>query len=177
MTAIQWISKQAKVIRKKHPSMAWSQCIKKASAEYKAKHKPKTKSAPKKKVGAVKYVEKGETKNTKPKKVYQVNRTKKGTFKGVKRIAGTTHKDTRSHNVNVRVVSGTNRDVLSEISRLTKWNEELERYIVSQNNLLKNESSTLTRLQKSYVKTAMYRYKDLLKSNKKHLTQLKKHIK
>lgn len=109
MTAIQWISKEAKAIRKKHPSFAWSQCIKKASANYKAKHKTTT---TKKKVGAVKYVEKGEPKSAKAKKVYQVNRTKKGTFKSVTRIAGTTtHKDTKSHNVNVRVVSGIGKKI------------------------------------------------------------------
>lgn len=154
MTAIQWISKQAKVIRKKHPSMAWSQCIKKASAEYKAKHKPKTKSAPKKKVGAVKYVEKGETKNTKPKKVYQVNRTKKGTFKGVKRIAGTTHKDTRSHNVNVRVVSGIGK----RIGMIPKPSDmdavrEIELFIENDYGLYRSQTNPiLINLTKKYKK-------------------------
>lgn len=176
MTAIQWISKEAKAIRKKQPSLAWSQCIKKASANYKAKHKTTT---TKKKVGAVKYVEKGEPKSAKAKKVYQVNRTKKGTFKSVTRIAGTTtHKDTKSHNVNVRVVSGINRDVLNEITRLTKWNDEVEKYIEQQQFRVKTDkSSTFTSLQKKNVQASIIRYKDLLKSNRKHLTQLKKQIK
>jgi len=74
----------------------------------KMKGKPKSKKTTTKKVGAIKIVEKGETKLTRPTKVYQQTRTKSGTFKSLKRIAGTTkHKDTKSHNVNIRVMSGT----------------------------------------------------------------------
>jgi hypothetical protein len=58
------------------------------------------------KVGATKVVEKGEKKTAKVTKVLQRVRTKKGTFKGYKRVAGSSHKDTKSHNVNIRVVSG-----------------------------------------------------------------------
>lgn len=149
MTAIQWISKEAKVIRKKHPKLQWSECIKKASALYKAKHKVVSK----------------------PKKVGSVAKPKKTT-------TSKTHKDTKSHNVNVRVVSGINRDVLSEITRLTKWNDELEKIIEQQQFRVKTDkSSTFTSLQKKYVQASIIRYKDLLKSNRKHLTQLKKQIK
>mgnify|MGYP006276153241 CR=1 FL=1 len=83
----------------------------KEAKEYMAsirKMKGKSKSSAKK-VGAIKIVEKGESKNAKPSAVYQYNRTKKGTFKGLKKIGATkssTHKDTKSHNVNIRVVSG-----------------------------------------------------------------------
>jgi len=70
------------------------------------------KSKAAKKVGAIKIVEKNETKLTKPTKVYQQTRTKSGTFKSLKRIAGTTkHKDTKSHNVNIRVVSGIQKTI------------------------------------------------------------------
>ena len=72
MTAIQWISKEAKAIRKKHPKLEWSQCIKKASALYKVKHKT----------------------GSKPKKVGSVAKPKKTT-------TTKTHKDTKSHNVNI----------------------------------------------------------------------------
>jgi hypothetical protein len=73
----------------------------------KLKGKPKAKKTTAKKVGAIKIVEKNETKLTRPTKVYQQTRTKSGTFKSLKRIAGTTkHKDTKSHNVNIKVVSG-----------------------------------------------------------------------
>lgn len=64
--------------------------------------------------GAIKIVEKGESKNARPSAVYQYNRTKKGTFKGLKKIGATkpsTHKDTKSHNVNIRVVSGIQKTI------------------------------------------------------------------
>jgi len=80
----------------------------KAAKEYMASIR-KMKKTSAKKVGAIKIVEKGESKNAKPSAVYQYNRTKKGTFKGLKKIGATkssTHKDTKSHNVNIRVVSG-----------------------------------------------------------------------
>jgi hypothetical protein len=90
----------------------------KAAKEYmasirKLKGKPKAKKSSSK-VGAIKIVEKGESKNSKPSAVYQYNRTKKGTFKGLKKIGATkssTHKDTKSHNVNVRVVSGIQKTI------------------------------------------------------------------
>jgi hypothetical protein len=59
-----------------------------------------------KKVGATKVIERGEKKNAKVTKVLQRVRSKKGTFKGMKKVSGGTHKDTKSHNVNIRVVSG-----------------------------------------------------------------------
>jgi hypothetical protein len=78
----------------------------------KMKGKPKAKKTTAKKVGAIKIVEKNETKLTRPTKVYQQTRTKSGTFKSLKRIAGTTkHKDTKSHNVNIRVVSGIQKTI------------------------------------------------------------------
>lgn len=68
------------------------------------------------KVGAYKVIEKGESKNAKVTKVLQQKRTKTGKFASIKRVAGVkkaakkkpvnTHKDTKSHNVNIRVVSG-----------------------------------------------------------------------
>ena len=152
----------------------------KAAKEYMASIR-KMKKTSAKKVGAIKIVEKGESKNAKPSAVYQYNRTKKGTFKGLKKIGATkssTHKDTKSHNVNIRVVSGINNNILSEIQRLSKYNDEIEKYIIEQSNRLKTDkSTTFNQLQKKIVKSSILRYKELLKSNKKHLTQLKKQIK
>jgi len=83
----------------------------------------KKKSAPKKKaakkVAAIKIIEKGESKSAKSKAIYQQVRSKKGTFKGLKKVGALPkkkasaskritdiHKDSKSHNVNIRVVSG-----------------------------------------------------------------------
>lgn len=54
MTALQWIIKEAKIIRKKSPKMEWKKAVAQASAIYASKHKGKSpigkkKSAPKKK--------------------------------------------------------------------------------------------------------------------------------
>lgn len=91
---------EAKKLRKKNPGLTQPQAVKQAWAIlYKSG----------KKVGATKIIEKGEKKNAKVTKVLQRIRTKKGTFKGTKRVSGSSHKDTKSHNVNIRVVSGINK--------------------------------------------------------------------
>lgn len=60
MTALQWIIKEAKIIRKKSPKMEWKKAVAQASAIYASKHKGvspvgKKKAAPKKKkVGVIK---------------------------------------------------------------------------------------------------------------------------
>lgn len=84
MTALKWITSEAKKLKKKYPKRftTWREYVAQASAIYAKKHKGKSPVGKKrkavKKVGAVK---------------------KKATPKSV-------HKDTKSHNVNIRVVSG-----------------------------------------------------------------------
>lgn len=85
MNAIQKISKRAKAIQRSQPGKAWKNCIKQASADYRAGKLGGSSKAPKKKsrkVGAVKLIEKGESRNAKPTKIIRVHRTKKGLFKG-----------------------------------------------------------------------------------------------
>lgn len=172
MTAIQWISKEAKAIRKKQPLLSWSECIKIASALYKAKHKTTT---IKKKVGAVKYVEKGEPKSAKAKKVYQVNRTKKGTYKSVTRIAGTsTHKDTKSHNVRINVMSGVNDATINEIKHI---NDILKKWKVVLMTLEQQKKLEKNTLKKTLFKNDIYRVKNVISDLKTNLNRLKKHIK
>lgn len=100
---------EAGKLRKKDSKLTQAQAVKKAWAMYK-------------KVGAIKIIEKGETKSSKAKATYQQVRTKKGTFKGLKKVGAVAkksapkksaskritdiHKDSKSHNVNIRVVSG-----------------------------------------------------------------------
>ena len=91
---------EAKKLRKKNPKLTQAQAVKQAWAIMYSK------TGTSKKVGATKIVQKGESKNAKVTKVLQQTRTKKGQFKGYKRIAGEKHTDTKSHNVNIRVVSG-----------------------------------------------------------------------
>ena len=86
----------------------------------KKKAAPKKKAA--KKIAAIKIIEKGESKSARAKATYQQVRTKKGTYKGLKKVGAIKkkaapkkvaskritdiHKDSKSHNVNIRVVSG-----------------------------------------------------------------------
>jgi hypothetical protein len=103
---------EAGKLRKKNPKLTQAQAVKQAFAMQK-------------KVGAIKIIEKGESKSSKAKAVYQQVRTKKGTFKGLKKVGAVAkksapkkvaskritdiHKDSKSHNVNIRVVSGTKK--------------------------------------------------------------------
>jgi hypothetical protein len=135
--------------------------LKKGSAEakrYMAKirsMKAGSKKKPTKKVGlgATKYIEKGESANTKPKRIITITRfpkaklqTKKnsgkpGTFKS---FAGV-HKDTKSHNVKINVLSGLNNQVLIDlqywIKKLSQFNEELIKYQTEYNNKDNSKSS------------------------------------
>lgn len=105
---------EAKKLRQKNPKLTQAQAVARAWAISYGKKA----AAKKKKVGATKIIQKGESKNAKVTKVLQQTRTKKGQFKGYKRIGATSvkakkskktsemHTDTKSHNVNIRVVSG-----------------------------------------------------------------------
>ena len=76
------------------------------------------KGKPKKKVsgwnkGGTFIIESGESKPAKAKKIIKVERrkvVKAGTFKNFTRV-GYTHKDTKSHNVNIRVLSGLSKKI------------------------------------------------------------------
>ena len=82
------------------------------------------------KVGAYKVIQKGESKNAKVTKVLEQKRKKGGKFAGRKRVAGvkkaakkktvSSHKDTKSHNVRISVVSGIAK---GKEKSLTMWKE------------------------------------------------------
>jgi hypothetical protein len=84
MTALQWITKEAKKLRKEYPKRfaTWREYVAQASAIYAKKHKGKSPVGKKHKVSGVK------------KKA-----VKKATPKSY-------HKDTKSHNVKISVMSG-----------------------------------------------------------------------
>lgn len=61
-------------------------------------------------IGSTLLINKGENPRKKPTRIIQVDRTKKGTFKKFKTISGVKkHTDTKSHNVNIDIVSGVGR--------------------------------------------------------------------
>ena len=85
MTFKQAIAK-AKQIRKAHPKMKWTECVKQA---WKGVKKSPAKKTARKKVSAIKIIERRETKKTPVKATYQVTRTKKGTVKKFEKVGGT----------------------------------------------------------------------------------------
>jgi hypothetical protein len=138
MTALQWIVKEAKAIKKQYPKRfaKWTDYVAQASAIYAKKHGGKSP------VGKKKAVKKKTAKKVVRKKVGSVKASKeikkvlakKGlkmphgyqTIKRKRKIAGVKksapksnyHKDTKSHNVNIRVISGITKN--GELKRLTQ---------------------------------------------------------
>jgi len=136
---------EATKLRKKNPKLTQAEAVKKAWAM-------------EKKVGAIKIIEKGESKKAKPKATYQQVRTKKGTFKGLKKVGATdkSHKDTKSHNVNIRVVSGYKKPMYSVGNVDTK---KLLDQFAKEGKLKKDVVTILKKKAKDYD----YNYKSLLK--------------
>lgn len=118
MTALQWIVKEAKSIKKQFPKRfaKWTDYVAQASAIYAKKHKGKSpvgkKKAVKKKVSGVK--DSKEIKKVLAKKGLKMPHgyktiKRKRKISGVKKKAATKssyHKDTASHNVKISVMSG-----------------------------------------------------------------------
>jgi hypothetical protein len=150
MTALQIIIKEAKVIWKKHPKLSWQEAIKKASTIYKSKHKPKKSG---KAIAGKRIVKKSVPKKSTPKKVA----TKKST-----------HKDTKSHNVNIRVVSGINN--IDRLKQAIRTKEGLE-------SNLKIFKSVMPKNRSDYHKMMLKALPQLIAGEKRIISELKKHIK
>jgi hypothetical protein len=155
MTALQVIIKEAKAIRKKSPKMEWKKAVAQASAIYASKHKGKSpvgkkhavkkkaakKVAKKKAVGKyVKTVRKGKITDV----IYK--RKKIG---AVKKSATTMHKDTKSHNVNIRVMSGMDHYPI-RFTRITNDVYGNPRYVVHYPEFLNSEENAFIPFSKKY---------------------------
>jgi hypothetical protein len=126
-----------------------------------------------------KYQEKG---YTRPEAIKAANldvaQKMNSTLFGTKK-ASSMHKDTKSHNVNIRVVSGiTGSEITDKIDRVIKYNQEIERYLAYQIDRVKTDKGeAFINFQKKNVLASIKAYKTLLAENKKYLTALKKLIK
>ena len=176
---------EAGKLRKKNPSLTQAQAVKQAWAmSY-------SKDGKGKKVAAIKIIEKGEIKSAKPKATYQQVRTKKGTFKGLKKVGAMdkSHKDTKSHNVNIRVVSGYKKPMYSLGNIDTKKlldqfakEDKLKKDVVT---ILKSKAKDYSNNYKSLLEDILYNglqsgiipelvyYSDTLKWYNKHKTEIK----
>ena len=111
MSALKWIVKEAKAIKKQYPKRfaKWTDYVAQASAIYAKKHKGVSP------VGKKKAVKKKATKKAVGKVVKKKAIKKTVTKKAVKKVVRrkpnvSMHKDTKSHNVNIRVMSGINKN-------------------------------------------------------------------
>jgi hypothetical protein len=99
MTALQKIIKGAKSLQKKNKNLSWKDAIKKSSKAYNSGKKPVRKKAPVKKA-----VKRKAVKKTVNRKIASIKK------RPVKKTGS--HKDTKSHNVNIRVMSGNGQNDL-----------------------------------------------------------------
>jgi hypothetical protein len=162
MTALQSIIKEAKAIRKKSPKIEWKKAVAQASAIYASKHKGKSpvgkkkavkKAAKKKAVGSIK---KKSAKKVARKRV------------GVVKKATTMHKDTKSHNVRISVMSGIGGQAIDRIkscmSHLNNYNSAYKKYM------------SLSLKDRKFYASDIKKLKNLIQETKTHIAQLKKSI-
>lgn len=176
MTKLEKIVKAAKALRKKYPNKysKWTDYIKAASKQVSGFEGVSRKGDK----TTVHYSKKGPAtkKKAAPKKATQ------STLFGVKKAAPkkkgparSSHKDTKSHNVNIRVVSGTDNDFYQRQLQMVLMRIKLhENKIVNDARYFK-DAKTLS--EKSFFRAQIKRSKDRIKELKKQLTLIKKSIK
>lgn len=171
----------AKKIRKANPKLTQAQAVKKAWAVVK-------------KVGAIKIVEKGESKSARPSATYEQKRTKRGTYAGLKKVGAVKkkaskkstsyHKDTKSHNVRISVVSGIHDDLIKELNSINKreiyFNDLLQKQLFEELALKsqsKGKNSGIAKAQLQATRRYIKDIKGILKYLKSQKLSVKKRIK
>lgn len=146
------ITNKAKQLRRANPKLKWTDAVKKASKLIKPAAK---KAAPKKRAVA--------------KKVSGVKKS------APKKAAAKTHKDTKSHNVNIRVVSGVRQKEKSikEYIEIAKRENDYLEYI---NYWKRNLKTAKTPIDKAFAKERIKSFTNLLKAVKQQKAIQKKLI-
>ena len=145
--------------------------IKNIRKSAKKKASPKKKAVRTKKVGAVK------KKKAAPKKVVRkkVVRKKVARKKAAPKKVSLMHKDTKSHNVNIKVMSGLPKlksEILSDLNKIFQKQKELEYGISVHTNYIKTPGRP--KALKDNDRKLLKLYKLLLRENKAHSAQMKK---
>lgn len=199
-TAIEKIQAKAKALRKSYPNAKWTDLIKKASTELKkigsigatSKKKKATKKAAtkktvsKRKPKVIKVLKQHGTsakaydkrhqalpagrrisKSGRPYTETRSNRSDKGVLLGV-------HKDTKSHNVRISVMSGIGNLTLNQLKLNT---EVIERLTTKTIPYMIEQLRYAPASQKSFIKGRILEAKKYVATLKKQNTGLKKHIK
>jgi hypothetical protein len=150
--------------------------------------KKKVGAAPKKKAAkkaAPKKAAKKVVKKAAPKKAAKKKHTKYGVVKKhVRRVAGmkkpeSVHKDTKSHNVNIRVMSGIGKVAKLTLEELDKAISRYYQYKEIVDNINKDfkEKPNMPSYQKKDLRDTKKTFTSLMKEQKIHIAELKKHIK
>jgi len=204
MTQLQKIVAKAKILKKSYPNTKWTDLIKKASklvtpskkavvkkavAKKYAPVKPlaKKKIAVKKSVGykddrieqlrkATPYIRKYKEKGFDRKEAIKNAMLDAGYLRGTK-----THKDTKSHNVNIRVVSGVSKShklkLLNIIDERLKSINQLEQNIEYVKDLMTRFDPYRTKSDILKMRKEIKEYKDYISLFKYDIRVMKKHIK
>jgi hypothetical protein len=130
------------------------------------------------KIGATKIIESKETKKTNPKKVLRRIRRPDGTFESFVKVKGKIsglHKDTKSHNVKISVMSG-----VDELKKLDSLKKELKDYQFGFNLLKEHFKNNSDKIEKTRAKKGIVFAKDKLTNInnqiKAQIRLLKKHL-
>jgi len=172
MTTLQKIVKEAKALRKKYPKKyaKWTDYVKAASKKISGLDKV-TKSGNK---TTVHYTKKSPAtkKKAAPKKAVQ------SSLFGVKKKAAprSSHKDTKSHNVNIRVVSGTDSNKFY-INLLAKIASEIQEKEAIKDLINKNYKDPKNKALRSYWASKRNAVTKTLLSLKRQQNAIKKSIK
>jgi hypothetical protein len=171
MTQLQKIVAKAKILKKSYPNTKWTDLIKKASKL--VTPAKKSVGAPKKKKAVVK---KAVVKKYAP--VKPLAKKKKAVKKSPVRSM---HKDTKSHNVNIRVVSGVSKShklkLLNIIDERLKSINQLEQNIEYVKDLMTRFDPYRTKSDILKMRKEIKEYKDYISLFKYDIRVMKKHIK
>jgi hypothetical protein len=208
MSALQWIVKEAKSIKKQFPKRfkKWTEYVAQASAIYASKHKGKS-PVGKKKVGSVvkKTVKKKKAKLTtedkKDKSAFNAmarkhKKARVGALKlkpnemrlgllskkvgatvkkktAKKKAVSNKHIDTKSHNVNIKVMSGVSNKALQDLKETINKIEIFEKQLLNHKMAIKVSKNPE---HKNIYKKQLIGIKKYLSELKTHARELKKHI-
>jgi len=91
----------------------------------------------------------------------------------VKKSATTMHKDTKSHNVNIKVMSGVGASSFALYNNVSDHIDKAKKHIIyAENHILRLKQFGTSPTAKKSIKM----WKEYIKEQKTHITQLKKHI-
>ena len=174
MTALQWIIKEAKILRKKSPKMEWKKAVAQASAIYASKHKGKSPVGKKK---AKKVVRKKAAKKVGTVK-RKVARKKKPSEQSIlNKIHIVKRNVDKLNEAQHKHMSGVDNDLIKQLNTykglIRYYTNNIEIY---KEAIKKQKDRGLTPTMVSNLKRNIKKFQSLIKEYKTHIAQLKKHI-